>query len=124
MFDFAFLLSAIIFVTLDYFYLGLMRGYFENQVKIVQGSPLKINLLGAIICYIFLITGLNYFIIKPNKSIQDAFLLGIVIYAVFETTNLALFQKWSWLTVFLDTLWGGVLFALTTYLVSKLKTMF
>jgi len=124
MFDFAFLLSAIIFVTLDYFYLGLMRGYFENQVKIVQGSPLKINLLGAIICYIFLITGLNYFIIKPNKSIQDAFLLGIVIYAVFETTNLALFQKWSWLTVFLDTLWGGVLFALTTYLVSKFKTMF
>jgi uncharacterized membrane protein len=124
MFDFAFLLSAIIFVTLDYFYLGLMRGYFENQVKIVQGSPLKINLLGAIICYIFLIAGLNYFIIKPNKSIQDAFLLGIVIYAVFETTNLALFQKWSWLTVFLDTLWGGVLFALTTYLVSKFKTMF
>jgi uncharacterized membrane protein len=124
MFDFAFLLSAIIFVTLDYFYLGLMRGYFENQVKLVQGTPLKMNLLGAIICYIFLIIGLNYFIIKPNKSIQDAFLLGLVIYAVFETTNLALFQKWSWLTVIMDTLWGGVLFALTTFLVSKLKTMF
>jgi uncharacterized membrane protein len=124
MFDFAFLLSAIIFVTLDYFYLGLMRGYFENQVKIIQGTPLKMNLLGAIICYIFLISGLNYFIIKPNKSIQDAFLLGLVIYGVFETTNLALFQKWSWLTVLLDTLWGGILFALTTFLVIKIKSMF
>ena len=124
MFDFAFLLSAIIFVTLDYFYLGLMRGYFENQVKNVQGIPLKMNLLGAIICYIFLIVGLNYFIIKPNKSIQDAFLLGLVIYAVFETTNLALFQKWSWMTVILDTLWGGILFALTTFLVSKIKNIF
>jgi uncharacterized membrane protein len=124
MFDFVFLLSAIVFVLLDYFYLGLMKGYFENQVKLVQGTPLKMNFLGAIICYIFLIAGLNYFIIKPNKSVQDAFLLGLVIYAVFETTNLALFQKWSWLTVVLDTLWGGILFALTTFIVSKFKSFF
>lgn len=124
MFNFAFLLSAIIFVSIDSFYLGLMRGYFENQVNSVQGSPLKMNLLGAIICYIFLIVGLNYFIIKPNKSIQDAFLLGLVIYAVFETTNVTLFKNWSWLTVILDSLWGGILFALTTFLVSKLKTIF
>jgi uncharacterized membrane protein len=121
MFDFAFLISAIVFVILDYLYLGLMKGYFEKQIQLVQGSPLKINLLGAIICYIFLITGLNYFIIKPNRSIQDAFLLGLVIYAVYETTNLALFTKWSWLTVFMDSLWGGILFALTTFIVKKIK---
>lgn len=124
MFNFAFLLSAIIFVTLDSFYLGLMRSYFENQVKLVQGSPLKMNLLGAIICYIFLIFGLNYFIIKPNRSVKDAFLFGLVIYAVFETTNLALFKNWSWTTVFIDSLWGGILFALTTYLVKKIKNIF
>lgn len=124
MFNFAFLLSAIIFVTLDSFYLGLMKGYFENQVKSVQGSPLKMNLLGAIICYIFLILGLNYFIIKPNKSIQDAFLFGLVIYAVFETTNLALFKNWSWITVIIDSLWGGILFALTTFLVKKINRIF
>ena len=121
MFDFAFLISAIVFVILDYLYLGLMKGYFEKQIQLVQGSPLKVNLLGAIICYIFLITGLNYFIIKPNRSIQDAFLLGLVIYAVYETTNVALFTKWSWMTVIIDSLWGGILFALTTFLVSKIK---
>jgi uncharacterized membrane protein len=121
MFDFAFLISAIIFVILDYIYLGFMKGYFEKQIQMIQGTPLKINLLGAIICYIFLITGLNYFIIKPNRSIKDAFLFGLVIYAVYETTNLALFSKWSWLTVIIDSLWGGVLFALTTFIVSKLK---
>jgi len=121
MFDFAFLISAIVFVLLDYIYLGLMKGYFEKQVQLVQGSPLKVNLLGAIICYIFLITGINYFIIKPNRSITDAFLFGLVIYAVYETTNVALFTKWSWLTVIMDSLWGGVLFALTTYIVSKIK---
>ena len=121
MFDFTLLVSAIVFVTLDYFYLNLMRGYFENQVQIVQGSPLKMNFLGAIICYIFLIFGINYFIIKPNRSIQDAFLLGLVIYAVFETTNITLFSKWSWITVIIDSLWGGILFALTAFIVNKLK---
>lgn len=121
MFDFAFLISAIVFVILDYLYLGLMKGYFEKQIQLVQGSTLKINLLGAIICYIFLITGLNYFIIKPNRSVMDAFLFGLVIYAVYETTNLALFTKWSWITVFMDTLWGGTLFALTTLIVRNLK---
>lgn len=123
MFDFTLLISAIVFVTLDYFYLGLMRGYFEKQVLSVQGSPLKMNFLGAIICYIFLIFGLNYFIIKPKRSIQDAFLFGLIIYAVFETTNLALFKNWSILTVLIDSLWGGILCALTTLIVNKSRTL-
>lgn len=114
MFDFKLLLSAIIFVTVDFFYLNLIKDFFGKQVQSVQGTPLKINYLGAVICYIFLIFGLNYFIIKPNRSIQDAFLFGLIIYSVFETTNLALFSKWSWLTVIIDSLWGGILFALTT----------
>jgi uncharacterized membrane protein len=114
MFDFKLLLSAIIFVSVDFFYLNLIKDFFGNQVQSVQGTPLKINYLGAVICYIFLIFGLNYFIIKPNRSIQDAFLFGLIIYSVFETTNLALFSKWSWLTVIIDSLWGGILFALTT----------
>uniref|UniRef100_A0A6C0KPR3 DUF2177 family protein n=1 Tax=viral metagenome TaxID=1070528 RepID=A0A6C0KPR3_9ZZZZ len=124
MFDFTFLISAVVFVVLDYIYLGVMKNYFLKQVQLVQGSPLKINLLASIICYIFLITGINYFIIKPNRSIQDAFLLGLVIYAVYETTNLALFKNWSWLTVIIDSLWGGTLFALTAFIVHKIKFLF
>jgi uncharacterized membrane protein len=95
-----------------------MKGYFEKQIQDVQGSPLKINYMGAALCYVFLIIGINYFIIKPKKSVQDAFLLGLVIYGVYETTNYAIFKKWSLLTVFIDTLWGGILFALTTYIVN------
>ena len=121
MFDFKFLVSAIVFVFLDYIYLSLVSGYFSNQVKSVQGSPVKLNFLAAILCYIFLVFGINYFIIKPNRSIQDAFLMGLIIYGVYETTNMSLFSKWSWLTVIMDTLWGGILFALTTYIVSFLR---
>ena len=121
MFNFIFLVSAIVLVTLDYFYLKIIKNYFTNQITTIQGSPLKMNYLASILCYIFLITGINYFIIKPKRSIQDAFLLGLIIYGVYETTNMALFTKWSWITVIIDTLWGGVLFGLTTFIVSLIN---
>lgn len=121
MFDFKLLISAIIFVVLDSIYLNSIKDYFSNQIKLIQGTPIKINYLATLICYIFLIFGINYFIIKPNRSIQDAFLLGLVIYGVYETTNMALFAKWSWLTVIIDTLWGGILFALTTFIVRLIR---
>ena len=85
---------------------------------------MQVNFLGAALCYIFLIVGINYFIIKPRKSVTDAFLLGLVIYGVYETTNYALFKNWSILTVIIDTLWGGLLFASTTYIVNMLRNIF
>ena len=121
MFNFLFLVSAIVFISIDFVYLNVMKSYFDNQIKSIQGSPIKMNYLGAALCYIFLIIGINYFIIKPRRSVSDAFLLGIVIYGVYETTNLALFKNWSILTVIIDTLWGGILFAATTYLVNLLR---
>ena len=115
------LITAIIFVVLDSIYLNLIKDYFVKQINLVQGSPIKIDFLAILLCYIFLIFGINYFIIQPNRSIQDAFILGIIIYGVYETTNKALLTKWSWLTVIMDTLWGGTLFALTTYIIKKIS---
>jgi uncharacterized membrane protein len=124
MFDFLMLVSAIIFITTDFVYLNVIKDYFLNQIKLVQGSEPKVNFLGVALCYIFLIAGINYFIIKPRKSVNDAFLLGIVIYGVYETTNYALLKNWSIFTVFIDTLWGGLLFAFTTYIVNMLRGVF
>jgi uncharacterized membrane protein len=121
MFDFILLISAIIFISIDFIYLNVIKDYFLNQIQIVQGSAPKINYLGVALCYIFLIAGINYFIIKPRKSVSDAFLLGIVIYGVYETTSYALLKNWSILTVIMDTLWGGLLFAATTYIVNLLR---
>ena len=121
MFQYSFLFSSIILIIIVGIYLNLFKGYFSNQVQKVQNSPLKLNMISAFICYVFIITGLNYFIIQPNKSVNDAFLLGIVVYGIYETTNLSIFKNWSWITVIIDTLWGGILFALTTWIVKGIK---
>ena len=86
-----------------------------SEIKIIELAKKRYKVL------VFLIVGINYFIIKPKKSVSDAFLLGIVIYGVYETTNYALLKNWSILTVIIDTLWGGILFAITTYIINLLR---
>ena len=121
MFNFLTLLSAILFVIIDFAYLNLIKNYFKNQIEMIQKSPMKINIFGAVLCYILLVFALNYFIIQPKKSVFDAFILGILIYGVYETTSYSLFTKWSFLTVIIDTLWGGILFALTTFIIKYIS---
>lgn len=110
---------ATIMLLLDSLYLNAFKAMFMKQIQDVQGSPLELNLLGAIPCYAILVGGLYYFIINAKRSVFDAFLLGIVIYGVYETTNLAIIKKWRLQTVIIDTLWGGILFATTTYIINK-----
>jgi uncharacterized membrane protein len=123
MFDYLTLISAIVFIVIDSIYLNTIKTYFQKQIKDVQGVPIKVKFLGIALCYLFLITGINYFIIKPRKSVSEAFLLGLVIYGVYETTNYALFNNWSILTVIMDTLWGGILFASTTYIITMIRAL-
>ena len=89
------IIPAIIMLLLDSIYLNLISGFFNQVVLRVQGSKIKLNILGAVLCYMFLIYGLNYFIISERKSIYDAFVLGIIIYGVYETTNYAILKDWS-----------------------------
>ena len=101
--------------------MNLMKNYFNYQVIKVQGSSVRFNYIAAIITYIFLIYGLYYFILSKNKSVTDAFILGVVIYGVYEFTNLTILKEWKLKSALIDTLWGGILFSLTTFLTHKIK---
>ena len=119
-----YLLTAIIFVVLDGIYLNLVKNAFNKQIKSIQGTDIQINYIYTAITYIFLIFGLNYFIIQKHKSIKDATILGLVIYAVYEFTNLSLFKNWSLLLGIIDTIWGALLYGLTTAIVYKISNIF
>jgi len=114
------LVSAILLVAIDSIYLYSNMKTFQEQITKVQRVIMEFRVEGAILCYLALIFGINYFIIQPKKSAVDAFIFGLVIYAVYETTNYATLKKWSPSLVAMDTIWGGILFALTTYLTYEL----
>ena len=110
------IIPSVIFLVLDGLFLYSSSSFFSKQVVQVQHFAMRPKILGIVLCYIFLLFGLHYFIIKPHKTPIEAFLYGIVIYGVYETTNYSLLKKWNLSTVAVDTLWGGILFYLTTFL--------
>lgn len=114
------IISTVTLLVIDGIYLYSNLRTFENQVIDVQRVVLKARPLGFVICYLALIFGLNYFIISKNRPIFEAFLLGLVIYTVYETTNYTIFKQWKPFMVVMDSLWGGILFALTTFITYQL----
>lgn len=110
-------IASIVFVLIDSVYLYFAKDFFNFQVKSIQRVPLSLRMYATALCYISLIFLLYYFILREKKSVNDAFLLGLGVYAVYETTNLAIFQRWQPITAVIDTLWGGFLFAMTTRVV-------
>ena len=111
-----FLTSSAILLTVDVLYLyNIGMNTFQKNVQLIQKSPLELNVYGALLSYICVIGILYYFIISQNKPVFDAFLLGIFLYGTIDMTNLAMFTKYAWKTALADTLWGGTLFAFTTW---------
>ena len=115
--------SAVILLTLDFIYLNLTKSVFQTQVFKIQHITMNVKLFPAILCYILLVIGLNYFILQKQGTILEAFLLGFIIYGVFDCTNLAIFQKYNWNVAIMDMVWGGILFALTTWIVYTFNYM-
>lgn len=111
-----FITSSVILLTVDGLYLyniGMMT--FQKNVELIQKSPLELNVYGALLSYVCVVGILYYFIILQHKPVFDAFLLGIFLYGTFDMTNISMFKQYAWKTALTDTLWGGTLFAFTTW---------
>ena len=117
------ILCTIILVVLDIIFITINKTAFENQVISVQRVVMQVKPISAIICYILLVVGLFYFIISRNRPLEEAFLFGVVIFGIHDSTNYTIFKKWDPYLAIMDTLWGGVLMTVTTYLTYTLSSL-
>jgi|TARA_Y100000389_G_C17466110_1_gene525707 uncharacterized membrane protein len=118
-----YLLFSLIFTLIDAVYLYSASNHFNKQLKKIQSSPLSLKPFSTLLCYIALTTGIFYFGIMKNLTVKEMFFLGIFVYGVYETTNHAIFKKWQWNTVLMDTLWGGILFSLSVFVFKKVNKL-
>ena len=116
-----YLSSSFALIILDMIYLSLTKNYFSKQIKLVQKTPLKLNLTATIACYILLSLGIYYFVVFKNLSYKESFFLGFFVYGIYDLTTMAVFKDWKLNTVILDSLWGGTLFVLVKYLSKKIN---
>jgi len=70
-------------------------------------------IIGGIVAYLLLAYGLYIFAIK-NKSIFNGALFGLVVYGVYNFTNLAVIAKYDLIPAVIDTVWGSILCSMIT----------
>jgi uncharacterized membrane protein len=113
--EYVILFSTIVTIVLDGTYIGINLDRYKKVIHKIQGRELVFRRIEPILfCYLCLIGGLHWFIIREKKSIIEAFCLGVVIYGVYATTIYTMFSQYPAYLAIMDTLWGGVLFGLTT----------
>lgn len=106
-----------VFFAIDMFWLGVVsKNFYRAQI----GSLLKtdVNWVAAIVFYLLFIVGLVVFVITPavEKSswmhaVMFGALFGLVCYATYDLTNLAVAKDWPLLVTIVDMIWGAVLAA-------------
>jgi uncharacterized membrane protein len=117
------IITSVIMLIIDYIFLSNVSNHFKQQIKMIQNKPLKMNYTYALLSYITLIIGFNYFdniFIKANltqnERLTSISILGWVIYFVYEFTNGAIIQDWQLKSILLDGTWGGILFYSTLFI--------
>ena len=113
--------TGLTMLVLDGIFLSFFGPKFIEMVENIQNAKVNVKYIPMIITYIVLVFQLYYFIIKQNKSLLNAFLLGFTTYAIFDLTNYTLMKNYKIEILLIDSVWGGILYALTTYIVSILN---
>ncbi len=108
----------------DYAYINVITSDFKNQMSDINGGQvLKTEFIQSILTYVILTFALFYFVITTNASkemkVINGALLGLCIYGVYEMINGSYIDKWKANTITTHTLWGGLIFGITTFLMSS-----
>lgn len=117
-----------IFFAIDMVWLGLIaKDFYRQQI----GALLKpdVNWVSAVTFYLLFLAGLVFFVIAPamekkqwiSALLSGAF-FGLVTYATYDLTNLAVAKDWPLLVTIVDLAWGttlGALVSVLTYVIAQ-----
>jgi uncharacterized membrane protein len=120
MFLTTFIKVFIVLLLVDSVYLYFLGDWANTMVVKIQRLYSPVRYFAAAVVYLFLALGLTYFIIEPKKNMFDAALLGLIVYGVFDFTNLALFKHYDLRFALVDTIWGAALLGITTWIVQQM----
>lgn len=119
-----------VFIAIDMVWLGLVaKDFYRAQIGALMKSD--VNWPAAIIFYLLFIAGLVVFVISPaveKNSWLSALLLGalfgLVCYATYDLTNLAVAKDWPLMVTIVDLIWGAVIASavsiITYFIASKI----
>lgn len=126
------LAGFISFMVLDYLWLAVIAKKFyltslTSHITIKDGS--LIPYLPAVpFVYAVAVLGIFVFVTTTSKNTLEAFLygslLGFILYAFYDFTNLATLKDYSWQLTLVDILWGTLLVGTVSVIMFIVKNIF
>lgn len=118
------LIILVIFLIIDV----PMITYFNSEMYQIQFNRINngqmiVNYrtyISAGICYTLLVFGIYHFAVKQN-SIMNGAIMGLLIYGIYNTTNLATINNYGIKESIVDTLWGTILCTIISFITIKIK---
>jgi len=123
--------ALVVLLALDALWISANMSSYRSMVERVQRLPMRIQYIGAVLSYacIYLALVLIAFpAIRASAagrkqtptgllwlSVRHAGLLGLLIYGVFNFTNMALFANYDVKVAVKDTVWGATLLTATAW---------
>ena len=110
-------------VIIDSIWIYTISNKFSTMIKSIQGTDITLNWTYIILIYLALAFGIYYFTkdcSTMNCKLINAFIFGLLSYAVYDLTNLATFNKWDIYISLADILWGGILASSSMFISIKL----
>jgi uncharacterized membrane protein len=112
----AFLITTITMLIADAFWLTLNVKSHTKLIEATQKAPINLRLIPALLVYILMPAATTFFAIEPSKNVKEASvrgaLLGFSMYGLYDLTNLATLNGWTYEMLVKDTLWGTTICAL------------
>lgn len=108
-------IALILYAVFDVVWFKLVAGSFFVRelgpaLNIANGA-LVVRWTPAILVYILLALGTAAIVLPLSTSVATAAaygaVLGLIIYGVYDLTNLALLAHWTWKAAILDVVWGA-----------------
>lgn len=112
------ILGLAFILAVDNIYLYLNKNFYKPIIDPTE----KFNVTFAIISWIVIIISINLLVLsRPDLNSDLSFVygayLGFAMYALWNTTNYALYpSKWNIIIASGDTLWGSLITGITAYM--------
>lgn len=120
-----YVLTLTVFLAVDLTYLGIiMSEFYKSEMGALarrSGDALAPVWWAAFVVYVLIPLGILLFALPRVdgerwviSALTWGFVYGVVLYGVYDFTNVATLDRWPLKLALADTLWGGVLCALVT----------
>lgn len=111
-----FLVGLLVYLVLDGIWLGIIQKQaWQTQIQQIQNSPPIFRAEWGAMAYVCLQIFLLLFIMPLTTTREEAavygFMGGLLLYGVFDFTNLAIFHRYTIQTALTDMIWGGLVTA-------------